>query len=180
VPFKNEYEIREDFAILVLKKRNGESYEAIIDIDDLKKLKEYDKNWCTFYDKSAKSYYVKTTKYKGIIDGKKRSTTVQLHRFIMNVDGENAIIDHINHNTLDNRKSNLRITDKVVNGLNRKGAQQNSKSGIRGVTYCKRDEIWIAAVRIHKRPYVIGRYKTKQEASEQYNIKAPELITNII
>jgi hypothetical protein len=43
-------------------------------------------------------------------------------------------IDHINHNTLDNRKANLRIVTHQQNNTNRNGAYSTSKTGIRGVS----------------------------------------------
>lgn len=58
----------------------------------------------------------------------KNSSGNFLHRYIMNCP-EEKIIDHINHNTLDNRKSNLRICNNYENGFNRLGACINSYTG---------------------------------------------------
>lgn len=72
---------------------------------------------------------------------------VRLHRFVMDapVDFE---VDHINGNTLDNRKSNLRLVGKSANGLNRKGPNKNSVTGARGVTVDRRNGTFIAEIMV--------------------------------
>lgn len=54
------------------------------------------------------------------------------HRLIMNP-AEGKVVDHINHNKLDNRLCNLRSVTVSDNVFNRKGAQSNNSSGCRGV-----------------------------------------------
>ena len=53
--------------------------------------------------------------WRGLINGKKK--TIRLHRLVMHAD-EDQIIDHINRNKLDNRKSNLRFTTCAENYRN--------------------------------------------------------------
>lgn len=79
-------------------------------------------------------------------DGRER---VRMHRLIMGAKpGE--IVDHINGNGLDNRRSNLRICTHRQNIINRRGANSNSKSGVRGVYWCKRAKRWAADVSFGK------------------------------
>ena len=61
---------------------------------------------------------------------------VYLHRLIVGCPTD-KVVDHLNGNPLDNRRANIRVTDKAGNGRNRTGAQQNSTTGLRGVTYLK-------------------------------------------
>lgn len=66
--------------------------------------------------------------------GRKNQKSMLLHRFLLWA-GSDEIVDHINHDLLDNRRANLRIVDASTNQFNRKGAQSNSQSGIRNVTF---------------------------------------------
>ena len=81
--------------------------------------------------------------------------TTRLHRLVVNAP-EGSVVDHLNGNPLDNRKSNLRITTQLENNKNRKG--------IKGIAYDKSRNKWI--VRHRKKFY--GRYETEQEASRAY------------
>ena len=57
--------------------------------------------------------------------------TIYMHRFIMNTPKE-LVVDHINHNTLDNQKSNLRNCTRSQNQMNRR-IHRNNKLGIKGI-----------------------------------------------
>lgn len=68
------------------------------------------------------------------IGPKKKRRLLRLHRLVMNVTESNVLVDHVNGDTLDNQRSNLRLADKSTNGMNRP-KQQNNTSGFKGVTY---------------------------------------------
>lgn len=84
--------------------------------------------------------------------------TVRLHRFILNCP-DNMVVDHINHNGLDNRKCNLRIVTIRENTLNRQ-LSKNNKSGVIGVCFKKNDRVWEA---YYCNKY-LGRFKNKKDA----------------
>lgn len=52
-------------------------------------------------------------------------------------------IDHINNDTKNNKKSNLRKTEHVSNARNRKSKNSNNKSGFRNVFWNTKDERWL-------------------------------------
>jgi hypothetical protein len=86
---------------------------------------------------------------------------IRFHRLVMNAQpGE--IIDHINGNTLDNRKNNLRkVThqENIWNGRIRK----NNKSGIQGVSYNEKKKKWRAYLNVNDKFY--GKeFLNKEEA----------------
>src|SRR4051812_25890520 len=64
----------------------------------------------------------------------------RMHRFIMNAE-KGQIVDHINGNKLDNRKSNLRFVTASQNAQNRPKKEGCSSKYI-GVTYNKNEKKW--------------------------------------
>lgn len=59
----------------------------------------------------------------------------------MGVEGK-TYVDHINHDTLDNRRVNLRILSGSNNSANRKGANKNSKTGVRNVNWIEKEHCY--------------------------------------
>lgn len=92
--------------------------------------------------------------------------TIRMHRVILNAKPEEEI-DHINRNTLDNRRQNLRIASKSQNAHN-KGVRKDNTSGQKGVHYNKDKKLWISRIQVENKRYYIGNYKTKDEAIMAY------------
>ena len=80
-------------------------------------------------------------------------------------------IDHVDRDTLNNRRSNLRTATAKQNQQNR-GVQKNNKTGIRGVNYCAVKKKWQASVGVDRKIH-LGFYESKDEAKkavENYRI----------
>lgn len=109
----------------------SKGFEAIIDDEDFERVSKY--CWAVAIRKTKfkDRFYARRTLYS-----KDSQTTQYLHRFIMNVN-DSRIIDHINRNTLDCRKSNLRICTYSQNQMNQE-VRLDSKTGYRGVTWNKK------------------------------------------
>src|SRR5258708_31028872 len=105
---------------------------SIIDDEDFEKINQF--NW--YYGKN--SYATRDIKIN------KKRKSILLHREIINC-LDNQMVDHINGNTLDNRKENLRICTKSQNGMNR-GKQKNNTSGYKGVHFYKANKKWQAYI----------------------------------
>ena len=88
------------------------------------------------------------------------------------VGDENSIIDHINHNTSDNRLENLRMVTRQHNGSNCR-MRKNNTSGFKGVI--QRNGRWGASITYNYYKLYIGYFGTKYEAADAYNAKAAEL-----
>ena len=93
-----------------------------------------------------------------------------MHRFIMGVEDSKVHIDHINHDTLDNRKSNLRLCTHAENGRNRK-IQKGGSSKYKGV--CKRRNNMVkafeASIKFNYKRIHLGTFATELEAAIAYN-----------
>ena len=137
----------------IVKLTNGK--DCLVDDEDFEELNSF-----TWYEGTGG--YAKRHKR---INGK--LTTIIMHRFISKCP-ENKIIDHINQNTLDNRKSNLRIADKSKNSMNR-GKQKNNSSGYKGVYYDKRHNHYDSYITCNKKRTYLGSFKTAIEAAKAYN-----------
>lgn len=84
------------------------------------------------------------------------------------------LIDHVNGNIQDNRKSNLRIANKQKNAANCKIHKHNT-SGYKGVSYIKSLKKYRAYIVHNNRQMHLGVFKTAKEAAQAYNKKAIEI-----
>ena len=78
-------------------------------------------------------------------------------------DEDDRIIDHINRDKLDNRKCNLRISDKTGNNRN-VGLQKNNTSGITGVGWNRQMNKWIAQITVNYKTIYLGSFNDKEDA----------------
>ena len=101
---------------------------------------------------------------------RRRRTGLSLHRLIMDPP-KNMIVDHINHNGLDNRKENLRICTHKDNMRNRR-KQKNNISGYKGVRYRKKHKKFVAQIKKYDKQVHIGCYETIEEAAMAYDANA--------
>jgi hypothetical protein len=103
-----------------------------------------------------------------VINGK----FVYMHRLIMGVTEKSLLVDHINGNGLDNRRSNLRIVTFAENRMNT-GVRKDNKVGFKGV--CQLGNKFLAyTYRDYKRIH-IGVFEKKEEAAMAYNRKVKKM-----
>ena len=139
----NRFEFREDFVIGYTEA--GRPF--FIDHDDYDRVKE------EFWYETPMGYIA--TSKRG------RHGTTFLHRFIMNPASKKELVDHINHDTFDNRKCNLRLVDHYLSQRNI-GPFKN-KSGIKGVYL--RNGRWTANIKVNHIDHYLGSFDTKEEAA---------------
>lgn len=84
-------------------------------------------------------------------------------------------VDHINHNTLDNRKSNLRPATYRQNNFNKLPQKRGGTSKYKGVSWNKRNKKWVAQIMINRQSIHLGCFTEEIEAAKAYDKKAKEL-----
>ena len=137
---------------------------ALVDDEDYEKLSRH--NWCAV--KIGRGFYAARGERRGGGRGLGIGKTfaVLMHRQITKFP-HNLVVDHVNHNGLDNRKLNLRVCTRAQNNQNLAGARRNSKTGIRGVSWNKRDNLYHAELS-HDGKRVRKTFKTVSAARKFY------------
>lgn len=131
---------------------------TIVDADDYEWLSQY--KWCAHKKGRGYFYAERRNKHK----------TDSIHRLVINVP-KNMQVDHINGDTLDNRKENLRICSRWQNSRNRKKQKKPSSSKYKGVIW-DGESRWRAKIVVNKRKINLGGYLTEEEAAIAYNVAA--------
>lgn len=140
---------------------------AIIDDDDYERVSKF--KWFAEKYKNVHGEYIYYAKRSPVVNGEQRS--LRLHTFILGKPDKGIEIDHVNLNTLDCRKSNLRYCTHLENMYNRK-PRLNCYSKYKGVVWCKRDKRFIVRISFNKKRIHIGSYENEIEAALNYNIAA--------
>lgn len=91
--------------------------------------------------------------YKNSNKTKTKQKTVLLHRLIMGVSDKKIIVDHINGNTLDNTRENLRITKHSGNSVNRTKLHVKNKSGATGIRWDQKRKTYIGSIQYKGKRY---------------------------
>jgi len=139
----------------------NKNMETIVDDDMYDYLNQF--KWRVF--KRRNKYYVQRSQW---LSGKNKGTSITLHRVIMNAP-TGILVDHINGNTLDNRKENLRLCTSKENIRN--SGMKNNKTGFKGVK--KRNDLntkpYSARIMVDYKDIHLGYFETAEEAAEAYN-----------
>lgn len=109
---------------------------ALVSIEDFKRVSAVPGTWCTNRNNRNGKYYVHTT-YS--VNGERKH--IYMHRFVMRLEDISELhVDHLNHNSLDNTRENLKATSRRRN-INRK--QDFIKAEKIGDTWhvCKDNEV---------------------------------------
>ena len=145
---------------------------AFVDDEDFEWLSQWKWHYSTRY--AARSVHL------GVFNGVQKRKRVFMHKAILEKylgTKELQETDHINCDSLDNRKCNLRLATRKQNGSNRRIPKSNT-SGYKGVSWDKtttnRDKKWLARIKVNNRLINLGRYLTKEEAAQVYNQAASQ------
>lgn len=99
-------------------------------------------------------------------------TTIPMSRLVMG-DPVGMVVDHKNHNQLDNRKSELRICTDANNNHNRR-IVKNKASKYKGVSVRPKYPGWKATISPHGKRIHLGYFDKEEDAAIAYNAAALE------
>lgn len=134
---------------------------ALVDDEDYEKVKFF--RWYAYFDPAMHGYVAQRN--EDLPSGKR--VTIYLHRVVMDAP-KGMVVDHINHNLLDNRRINLRVCTHAENMLNRK-TYANNKTGYKGVSWHKGKNKFGAGIRANNKKYFLGYFENAKEAAQAYN-----------
>ena len=137
---ENKIIVGKNFSKLEVINRKFEKTIGLIDNDDVERVRK-----------------VKWFKQCNYIRGYKNGKKFFLHHFIIGRK-KGLIVDHINCNSLDNRKENLRHVTYTENNLNNKVRK--------GVSWDKRAKKWQAVLHFEGKKHWLGRFKKEEDAWE--------------
>jgi hypothetical protein len=147
------------------------THGMVVQVDD--EDYEWLNQWKWFYapsiNKSNKTGYARRF-FK--VDKKMKS--VFIHREIMKTPADMET-DHIDHDGLNNQRSNLRICTHSENQRNRLISVGINKSGYKGVCWNKTNNKWRSSIKINDQRIVLGDVSDPEEAARRYNEAAQKL-----
>lgn len=137
-----------------IKLTQGKS--AFIDTADFLAISKH--KWCAVLVNKRYWYAVCSIKRRHIY----------MHRFLLPCASKTDSVDHKNGDGLDNRRKNLRLSNKSQNAANSvKIAKFSSK--YKGVSWRKKEKRWIAAIRFNLKRKQLGSFSSEKDAALAYN-----------
>ncbi len=133
---------------------------AIVDAEDYDRLSSY--KWCAV--KERRNWYAKTLRRNG--------SPLSMHRLITR-EPKGLFVDHIDHNGLNNRKSNLRHCTNAENSRNMRPYGKTSR--YKGVCWHKGSKKFVAQITFKGKKIWLGYFKDEIAAAKAYDKKAREL-----
>jgi hypothetical protein len=95
-------------------------------------------------------------------------------------DIENKLIDHKDHNGLNNKKENIRLCSHSTNQQNARKTGKQTSSKFKGVYFHSKRMKYHAKIRLNRKVFFIGSFDNEIEAALAYNQKAIEMFGNFV
>jgi len=132
-----------------------------VDPADYKRLRGY--QWIA--KKGRNSFYAQ----RRVATGKAgKKALVYMHQEIIEVP-EPMVVDHINHDGMDNRRANLRAASRSENMYHRKKCSGATHSKYKGIYWRKKNRKWQAMITFERKRIHLGCFRNEIEAAKAYD-----------
>lgn len=152
---KNNYEFRGDHYAIFIRRRKYPDLTVLVDVGDFQKVSSINGCWAPVKARQKSCFYAVSNCYE-IVEGRQqrvKGSCQLMHRMIMDA-SEPSEVDHVRRDqTLDNRRSNLRIATRRQNALNSGRACAKEINGK-----------WRIEVTFRGKTYFLGSYESRNEA----------------
>jgi hypothetical protein len=110
-------------------------------------------------------YVMRGTRVKG------KYLNLYFHKFVaerMGLNIQGFLVDHINRNSLDNRRENLRLATFSLNNANSQ-KRSNNTTGYRGVYWIKQKQKWHSRIQVNNKTICLGTFNNSIDAAKAYD-----------
>lgn len=152
---------------MAIKIQLSQGLAATIDESDYSDVARF--KW-TVSRKNGKFYAVRRVHLGPISKYTYAGKMVYLHSHLM-APARGQVVDHINGDPLDCRRSNMRVCSNTENARNRTRGKNNT-SGYKGVVYTPKTGRWRAYIMVNRKGIHIGYFSTPAEAARAYDAAA--------
>jgi hypothetical protein len=133
---------------------------AIVSLEDYEKINQH--NWRAL--RSPQTFYaVRSEKGK----------TIYMHNEITQPPPD-RMVDHIDHNGLNNSRPNLQLATRSQNACNRRKRDSKCTSKYKGVWFNKREGKWMSVIKVDGKRIFLGYFNNELGAAKAYD-KAAKL-----
>jgi hypothetical protein len=133
---------------------------AIVDPEDFERLNKH--KW--YAHKIGNTFYAVRT-----AGPRRNRRNIWMHREIIRLP-RHLVVDHINHDGMDNRKANLRPATRAQNNYNRLIIKRKgSSSKYKGIAWKKENKKWQAQIHFNGECIFLGYFKDEIKAAKAYD-----------
>jgi len=134
---------------------------AKVDPVDYKRLRGYE--WFAT-KKGSNSFYAR----RHSAGSKGKEKLIYLHHEVIKVP-ERMVVDHINHDGMDNRRANLRAATHSQNMCHRRKRSGATQSKYKGIYWKKKNRKWQALITFEKKRIYLGHFRNEIDAAKAYD-----------
>lgn len=138
---------------------------AIVDDADFDQLSKW--KWSTHCNRREGIAYFYAVRREG-------DRLIRMHHIVLGVEGR-ILVDHVQPaNTLDNRRTNLRVASISQNAQNQRKQLRPTSSKFKGVSWHRGSRKWRAVIGFKGKLISLGLFHSEQDAARAYDRAAVE------